>query len=182
MPLDISNRTIAALIVMTAAEAIAGYYWLTHVLAAQGNGGLYAFPVVIAGAVLAVGLLIEDSAATLIVAPSAWNPVRGGALAVTEVVVWSQWANIVLAGLWSASGVGPATVVLAALLALQHGVEANLTFGEGPRLRHVVNGLVEATTLTTAWVLLIAGASPVLVLAALATGFTVEHGYRLTDV
>lgn len=179
--IPVTTRRVLGLIVMTVAEAGAGYYWLTQVAAAHGEGGVYAFPVVLAGMVLAAGLFIEDATVTVLNDPSAWNPFRGMALSITETIVWSQWANVVLLGLWSATGVGPAAVVLAALLTLQHGVETNLTFGERPQLRHAVNAGVEAVTLTTAWTLLVTNSYPLLAAGVMVAGFSIEHAYRLTE-
>lgn len=176
------NKLPLALVGMTFAEAGAAFYWMGAVAAAAGQGGVYAFPVVSAGLVLWFGLLVEDGIVVWFRDPASWNPFRGGALAVTEVVAWSQWANIVLLGLYSATGVGPATVVLAALLTLQHGVETNLLFGERAQLRHAVTALVEATTVTAGWTLLATNGAPALGFLVLALGFGIEHGYRLTAV
>jgi hypothetical protein len=178
----VPNKLPVALAGMTLAEAGAAYYWMGAVATAAGQGGVYAFPAVTAGVVLWFGLLVEDGIVVWFQDPASWNPFRGGALAVTEVVAWSQWANIVLLGLYSATGVGPATVVLAALLTLQHGVETNLLFGERAQLRHAVTALVEATTVTTGWTLLATNGMPGLGFLALVFGFSVEHGYRLTAV
>lgn len=170
-----------ALAGMTLAVAGAAFYWLGVLAAATGRGGVNALPVVTAGAVLWVGLMVEDAMALWMRDPDSWNPFRGGGLAVTEVVAWSLWANIVVLEPWS-SGVGLATVVLAALLTLQHGVETNLLFGERARLRNAVTALVEATTLSVGWTLVTTNVAPVLGFLALAVGFAIEHGYRLTDV
>lgn len=173
MPLSVP-RVVA----MTVAEAAAVAIYVLVIATQQGAGGIYSTLAVGAGGILLVGLFLEDAIA--LVGTGAWNVWYVLGLAVTEVVVWTQWANVVAGGMWSARGIGPAFVVLAVLLVLQHGVENALMSPERPlRPRHVVTAAVEATAATVGWVLLVEGALLAGV-AALLVLFTVEHMIRLT--
>lgn len=162
---------------MSVVEALAAFYWLTYVLAAEGQGGVYHFPVVLAGGILLLGLTVESAVVSLFL-DGDWDPLAGVSVGVVEVIAWTQWANVVLAGLWSRTGIGPAFVIFTGLLAAVHAVECNLLFDESPRLRHIITAVVEATTVTTAWVLF---DSPLLAVVVLVAGFTLEHGYRVSD-
>lgn len=174
-PLPISLSRVAG---MTLAEAAAVAVYIAILIPQQGNRGVYAPVAVGAGGVLLLGLFLEDSIA--IVGTVKWNGWHALGLAVTEVVVWTQWANIVLGGLWSARGIGPGFVVLTSLLVLQHGAENALMGSEQPfQLRHIVTASVEAMAATVGWVLFVGG-HPLAAVAALVGLFTVEHMMRLT--
>lgn len=163
---------------MTLAEAAAVAVYIVLLLPQQGNNGVYAPVAVGAGGVLLLGLLLEDSIA--IMGTVKWNPWYALGLAVTEVVIWTQWANIVLGGLWSARGIGPGFVVLATLLVLQHGLENALMGPEKPfQPRHLVTASVEAMAATVGWVLFVEG-EPLAAAAVLVVLFTIEHMIRLT--
>lgn len=164
---------------MTIAEGLAGYYWLTQVLASSGEGGVYHFPVVVAGAALAAGLAVERAVEMRYYRDRKINPFRAATFAAIEVVVWTQWANIVLAGLWSRTGIGPATVVLAALMTVQHVAEAVETRHSATLVRHAATALVESIAVTGAWVLLLEG-YPLGAAVTLTLGLFVEHGYQLS--
>lgn len=165
-------------VAMTVAEAAAVAVYIVIISSQQGIGGVYTTLAVGGGAVLFVGLFLEDAIA--LVGTGEWNVWYAVGLAVTEVVVWTQWANVVAGGLWSARGIGPAFVVLATLLVLQHGVENALMGSEAPlRPRHVVTAAVEAMAATVGWVLIVEGAL-VAGVAALLALFVIEHMIRLT--
>jgi hypothetical protein len=175
MPRQISIR-VAAVVGMTAAEAVAATVWLTaiHATSAPGDGGVYAGAALGAGAVLAAGLAVEGAVESWLCG----HPVglRTAAFAVAETVCWTQWAIIATAGLWSRTGIGPATVVLAVLLAVLHGLEG-ATRGESWQVRHWITGLVEAVAVSAAWVALLR-VGPALAALTLAALLAVEHGSR----
>ncbi|WP_254840778.1 hypothetical protein [Natronomonas marina] len=165
-------------VAMTVAEAAAVAVYIVVISSQQGIGGVYTTLAVGGGAVLLVGLFLEDAIA--LAGTGEWNVWYAVGLAVTEVVVWTQWANVVTGGLWSARGIGPAFVVLATLLVLQHGVENALMGTEPPlRPRHLVTAAVEAMAATVGWVLIVEGALLAGV-GALFALFVVEHMIRLT--
>jgi len=162
---------------MTLAETLAGLYWLQTIAATDGTGGVYATAAVIAGAGLWIGLTVEGVIESL--SSGKGCDTRSVAYALIEVFAWTQWAIIATAGLWSRTGVGPATVVLAALLTAVHAMEG-AGRGESLRIRHGINGLIEALAVSTAWVLLDTS-----VLAAGVGLFVllgVEHAHRLTNL
>lgn len=164
---------------MTIAETVGVLIWMLYLLENRGGTGVYAPTAVFGGLFLAVALFAEDVIA-LYEAGADVNLWLAGGLAVTEVVAWTQWANIVLGGLWSARGIGPGFVVLFVLLVLQHGAEHGLTTEEPPfRLRQVVTSGIEAMAATVCWVLLVEG---LIVYAGIALGalFLIEHTTRLT--
>jgi len=167
---------VAAVAGMTAAEAAAATVWLAaiHATSAPGDGGVYAGAALGAGAVLAAGLAVEGAAESWLCGHTV--SLRTAAFAVAETVCWTQWAILVTAGLWSRTGIGPATVVLAVLLAVLHGLEG-ATRGEAWQVRHWLNGLVEAVAVSAAWVALLR-VGPELAALTLAVLLAVEHGYR----
>lgn len=150
--------------------------WLGMVAA---EDSVYAPAAVAGGAVLAAALAVEDAIALFATGrrPSVPLVVR---LAVTEVVAWTQWALIILGGLYSATGVGPVFLVLAVLLVLQHGVEHSLVGGLEPyHPQTVVTAVLEAIGATVLWVLVTGG-----MYWAGAAGLTLllglEHAIRMT--
>jgi hypothetical protein len=159
---------------MTVAEAVAATVWLTVIHGARGEGGVYAGAALLAGAVLTAGLAAEGAAESWLCGHTIGA--RTVAFAVAETFCWTQWAIIATAGLWSRTGIGPATVVLAVLLAVLHGLEG-ATRGEAWRVRHWVNGLVEAVAVSAAWVALLR-VGPELAAATLTILLAIEHGYR----
>jgi len=165
-------------VAMTVAEAAAVAVYIVIIVSQQGEGGVYTTVAVGGGAVLLFGLFLEDAIA--LAGTGEWNVWYAVGLAVTEVVVWTQWANVVAGGLWSARGIGPAFFVLATLLVLQHGVENSLMGSELPlRSRHLVTAGVEAMAATVGWVLIVEGAL-LAGIGALLGLFMIEHMIRLT--
>jgi len=168
--------SVAAVAGMTVVEAAAATVWLTviHATSAPGDGGVYAGAALLAGGVLATGLAVEGAVESWLHGHGVG--VRTAAFAVAETVCWTQWAIIATAGLWSRTGIGPATIVLAVLLAVLHGLEG-ATRGEPWQLRHWINGLVEAVAVSAAWVALLR-VGPEAAAATLTVLLAVEHGYR----
>jgi len=172
----VSLRNLVAAAAMTAVEAAGVVIWLGMVSA---RDSIYLPSAVAGGAVLAVALAVEDAVA-LYAAGRRPSLALVAGLAVTEVVVWSQWALIVLGGLYSATGVGPAFLVLAVLLVLQHGVEHSLVGGLEPyHPQTVVTAVVEAIGATVLWVFVQHGMFWAGV-AGLALLLGVEHAIRMT--
>lgn len=171
-----SPRNLLAAAGMTAVEAAGVVTWLGMV-AAQDS--IYVPSAVAGGAVLAAALAVEDAIALL--AAGRWPPIPTVlGLAATEVVVWTQWALIVLGGLYSATGVGPAFLVLAVLLVLQHGVEHSLVGGVEPyHPQTVVTAVLEALGATVLWVL-VQGGMYWAGVAGLVLLLGLEHTIRMT--
>lgn len=162
---------------MTIFEALAVFLYIGYIHANSGGGGVYSTAAVLGGGILFVGLMIETY---IVFREVSWLT---AGLAFTEVVVWSQWANMVTLGMWSRRGIGPAFVVLAALLVLQHGVETKkLTERENPlTLRHIVTAGVEALAATVGWVLYTGGEVIPAVIAIIVILY-VEHAIRISDI
>lgn len=159
---------------MTGIEAAAVLAWFYTVI---GSGTVYATTAVLGGLFLAIGLFVEDWL-VLSDANRPSMPLSLG-LAITEVVVWTQWANIVVAGMWSAEGIGPAFVVLSVLLVLQHSVEHAIVDGKRPfDPQLLVSSSVEAMAATLLWVLTTRG-EPIWGAIALVTVLGIEHAIRV---
>jgi hypothetical protein len=162
---------------MTIVESVAALAWLIMLMPAleAGSGGVYSIAYVQAGAVLLAGLTVEHGVEQRFTQGRV-TP-RSAAFATLEVVAWTAgWAVIVTGGLFSRTGIGPATVVFAASLTAAHGLEG-AELGERLRARHAINAVVEAVALSTAWVLLlragvVAAAVPLVVLLG------IEHAHR----
>ena len=174
MQRHISTR-VAAVTGMTVAEAVAATIWMTVIHATSaGDGGVYAGVALLAGGVLTAGLVVEGAIESWLCGHTVGA--RTAAFAVAETVCWTQWAIITTAGLWSRTGIGPATIVLAVLLTVLHGLEG-ATRGETWRVQHWVNGLVEAVAVSAAWVALLR-VGPELAVATLTILLAIEHAYR----
>jgi len=175
-----TRRQLAAWTGMTLPEAITGTVWIV-VLAdtsRPNGGGVYAGAAILAGGVLALGLTMEGIVESFLAGRVRVG--RSAAYAVLEVFAWTQFSIFAAAGFWGRTGVGAGTVVLWGLLTTLHAAEGRER-GEPLRIRHAINGGVEAVGVATAWVIHSAY-GPAATLLAFVILIGVEHGSRLSDV
>jgi len=164
------------LVAMTVFEGVPGALWLVYVIA---NGIQYTTEFIAVSAVLFLGVAVESIAVTESLHRRA--VAFGAAFGFVEVFVWVQGAIYASTGLYSAQGIGPATVTWFVLFVPLHAAESGVHFREMLRVRHVLTAGVEAVSLIVAWILIADGAA-VAGLFALLVGLGVEHATRLSDV
>ena len=163
---------------MSLAEALGGAYWITQIAAAPS---IYKVPIVKAGVILLFAFVTESLIASFFDDETETRLIPSLSLGIGEVFVWTQWSIIVTVGLWSATGIGPATVIFFILLSLFHIVETDVLYGERHKTRNILTAFVEAVSITAAWVIFIETGSVLFLTATLFAGLTLEHAHRLTD-
>lgn len=167
----------------TAIEAIALLLWFYLLSNATGLGDI---SVILGTGVLFIGLSLENTLATYTISKDNISYPNSLFLAVTEIIIWTQWLLIVLSGRYSARGIGPALVWMALLLVFQHSAERNLLKGKSPfdglfRTEAIGTSIMEAVGATLLWVLVSEG-YPLLGVLALFVALFIEHGARVDAI
>jgi len=168
-----NSRLLLTFTVMTVAEVTAALYWLPRV---QEFGGVYSTTALTLSSVLFAGLVIEQIAAGW--PHNTQSALLAVVLAVVETAIWTQWAFIARPDIPGSVGLGPAFGAFVVMLTLLHTIEGRLVTNRGLRWRYLLNGVVEAGTLSAGWILTGDGYTA-LAGVVLVVGFGVEHGYRL---
>lgn len=149
----LSKRQLSVL-AFTAIEVAGLGVWFYLMTA---NESVYNVDAVVGGAILAVALAIESITSGYGIGVRSTPLSYAVMVAVAETIIWTQWFILVSTGMWSAHGIGPGVVYLAALLTILHTTELNALLGRHPlellyRSEAIGTAIVEAIGATLLWV------------------------------